>query len=94
MSEDEEPKEDDHELVRELFSLWDQINQPRMLETWHDSQQIREEALDLFSLGLLDLKTRAQIERLFWSITKEIHADDRRTETHSGRIALFTKTTV
>ncbi len=73
MSEEEMPHDDDHELVRELFSLWDQINQPRMLETWHDAQQIREEALDLFSLGLLDLKTRAQIERLFWSITKEIH---------------------
>jgi len=73
MSEEEMPQEDDHELVKELFSLWDQINQPRMLETWHDAQQIREEALDLFSLGLLDLKTRAQIERLFWSITKEIH---------------------
>lgn len=73
MSEDEEPQEDDHELVRELFSLWEQINQSRMLETWHDAQQIREEALDLFSLGMLDLKTRAQIERLFWSVTKEIH---------------------
>ncbi len=73
MKEDEEPKEDDHELVKELFSLWDMVNQPRMLETWHDAQQIREEALDLFSLGMLDLKTRAQIERLFWSIAKEIH---------------------
>ncbi len=73
MNEDEEPREDDHELVLELFSLWEQINQSRMLETWHDAQQIREEALDLFSLGMLDLKTRAQIERLFWSITKEIH---------------------
>ena len=73
MSEEEQPQEDDHELVKELFSLWEQINQPRMLETWHDSQQIREEALDLFSLGMLDLKTRAQIERLFWSITREIH---------------------
>ncbi|MGQ7868473.1 biosynthetic arginine decarboxylase [Sunxiuqinia sp. sy24] len=63
---------DDHELVKELHSLWDSINQPRMLETWHDAQQIREEALDRFSLGLLDLKTRAQVERLFWSIAREI----------------------
>jgi len=73
MKEEEEPQEDDHELVKELFSLWEQINQSRMLESWHDAQQIREEALDLFSLGMLDLKTRAQIERLFWSIAKEIH---------------------
>jgi arginine decarboxylase len=43
-----------------------------MLEAWHDAQQIREEALDRFSLGLLDLKDRARIERLFWSIAREI----------------------
>ncbi|MGE0078256.1 MAG: biosynthetic arginine decarboxylase [Bacteroidales bacterium] len=71
--EEEEISENDHELVQELYDLWDKLNQPRMLETWHDAQQIREEALDLFSLGLLDLRTRAQIERLFWSIAKEIH---------------------
>nr|MBD3623538.1 biosynthetic arginine decarboxylase [Sunxiuqinia sp.] len=70
--EEEEPQLDDHELVKELYSLWDTINQPRMLEIWHDAQQIREEALDRFSLGLLDLKTRAQVERLFWSIAREI----------------------
>jgi arginine decarboxylase len=71
--EDEEINPDDHELLKELFDLWNSLNQTRMHETWHDAQQIREEALDRFSLGLLDLKTRAQIERLFWSIAKEIH---------------------
>lgn len=71
--EEEEVTPNDHELVRELYSLWDTLNQSRMLETWHDAQQIREEALDRFSLGLLDLKTRAQVERLFWSISKELH---------------------
>jgi arginine decarboxylase len=71
--EEDEIKETDHELVREMYSLWDNLNQPKMLETWHDAQQIREEALDRFSLGLLDLKTRAQIEKLFWSIARELH---------------------
>ncbi len=70
--DNEEIKSSDHELVQELYNLWDTLNQPRMLETWHDAQQIREEALDRFTLGLLDLKTRAQIERLFWSIAREI----------------------
>ena len=64
--------EHDHELVKELYALWENVNQPRMLETWHDAQQIREEALDRFSLGLIDLKTRAQIERLFWSIARKV----------------------
>ncbi len=71
--EEDNVNEQDHELVRDLFSLWDLLNQPRMLETWHDAEQIREEALDRFSLGLIDLKTRAQIERLFWSIAREVY---------------------
>jgi arginine decarboxylase len=72
---DEEEKVDknDHELVQELYNLWNNLNQTRMLESWHDAQQIREEALDRFSLGLLDLKTRAQVERLFWSVAREIN---------------------
>ncbi|MCX6333746.1 MAG: biosynthetic arginine decarboxylase [Bacteroidia bacterium] len=65
--------ENDHELVRELYNLWDGFSQPRILETWHDAQQIREEALDRFSLGLVDLKTRAQIECLFWSIARKVY---------------------
>ena len=70
--EDEEIEEDGHELLKELYSLWSALNQTRMHETWHDAQQIREEALDRFSLGLLDLQTRAKIEKLFWSIAKEV----------------------
>jgi len=68
-----EVSEDDHELVQELHNIYENINQAKMLEGWHDAQQIREESLDLFSLGLLDLRTRALIERLFWSIAKECH---------------------
>jgi len=70
--EDEEIDASEHELLKELYSLWNSLNQTRMHETWHDAQQIREETLDRFSLGLLDLQTRAKIERLFWSIAKEI----------------------
>lgn len=68
-----EISETDHELVRELYNSWDNLNQPRLIETWHDALQIREEALDLFGLGLLDLRTRAQIERLFWSIARDVY---------------------
>ncbi len=71
--DDVELTEKDHELVRELYGIWDKLNQNRMLEAWHDAQQIREEALDLFSHGIVDLRTRAQIERLYWSITREIN---------------------
>jgi arginine decarboxylase len=71
--DEDEIAENDHELVKDMFQLWEKVNQTRMLETWHDAQQIREEALDKFSFGLIDLRTRAQIERLFWSIAREVN---------------------
>lgn len=64
---------DAHELAKELFYIWDRINPTTMFEDWHDALQIREEALELFSLGLLDLKTRAQIEKLFWSVARDVN---------------------
>ena len=68
----QELPEDAHELVRELYNIWDKIDQQRVFEDWHDALQIREEALDLFSLGMLDLTTRAQIEKLFWSVARDV----------------------
>ena len=70
--DNEELEDDAHELTRELYNIWDKLSQPRLFESWHDALQIREEALDLFSLGLLDLRTRAQIEKLFWSVAREV----------------------
>ena len=69
---DNELAKDDHDLVKQLYELWSSLNLPRMLETWHDAQQIREEALDRFSLGIFDLKSRAQVERLFWSVARDV----------------------
>lgn len=71
--ENEEIDKDAHELVKELYDLWENLNQPRLLETWHDALQCREDALNLFNLGLIDLKTRAQVERLFWSIARDVY---------------------
>lgn len=74
MWDDDLPHDIDNELFLELKEIYETLNQSRMLESWHDAQQIREEALDRFSLGMIDLKTRAYVERLFWSITKEIYS--------------------
>lgn len=68
----EEIDENSHELARELYEIWDKLSQSRLFESWHDALEIRETALDLFSLGMLDLRTRAQIEKLFWSIAREV----------------------
>ena len=66
-------KPEDHELVRELYTIWDKLNQNTMLEAFHDAEQIRDESLNLFSHGLVDLQTRAQIECLYWSVMREVN---------------------
>lgn len=73
MPEEFEVKESDHRLAKELYEIWDNLSTKSMLEDWHDAQQIREEALELFAHGMLDLKTRAEIERMFWAVAKEVN---------------------
>lgn len=72
MQEDFQPTEGDHQLVHDLTEIWDKLSSRSMLEDWHDAEDIREEALDLFRHGIIDLKTRAQIESLYWSISREV----------------------
>ncbi len=61
-----EPVGDDaHKVLRELYEIWDGISRKNVLESYHDALQLKEEAASLFSLGYLDLRDRARIERLF-----------------------------
>ena len=73
MPDEYEVSETDHELAKDLYDIWCNLNIRNMLESWHDAQQIREEALDLFALGMLDLRTRADIERMYWAVAREIN---------------------
>lgn len=78
--EDRVLEEDAHELVKELYNIWNNLSPTHMLEAWHDAQQIREESLDLFSLGMFSLKSRAQVEELYFSIAREINILINRTK--------------
>ena len=74
MPEEFEAKESDHQLVKDLYYIWDNLSPKNMLEDWHDAEQIREEALELFSHGIVDLRTRAEIEAMYWSVCHEINS--------------------
>lgn len=73
MPEEFEAKESDHQLVKDLYEIWCNLNPRNMLEDWHDAEQIRDEALELFSHGIVDLRTRAEIEAMYWSVCHEIN---------------------
>lgn len=66
--------DEDHEHVQELYQILHNLTPTNMLESWHDAQQIREETVELFGLGLINLKNRAMIESLFWTVAKEINS--------------------
>ena len=73
MPDEFEVGETDHPLAKDLYEIWDNLSTRSMLEDWHDAQQIREEALGLFDHGMLDLKTRAEVERMYWAVAHEIN---------------------
>ena len=47
MPEEFEPDENSHQLVKDLYEIWDNLSPRNVLEDWHDAEQIREEVLDL-----------------------------------------------
>ena len=63
---------EDIDLVKDLQAILKGIGSSNLLELWHDALQIHEDVLDRFSMGLIDLPTRAKAERLFWSIAQKV----------------------
>lgn len=66
------PKEDDHKVVHTLHETYQSISRKNAIEAYHDAVQAKEEALTLFNLGYLDLRTRGKCERLFWACCARI----------------------
>ncbi|MBI4694672.1 MAG: biosynthetic arginine decarboxylase [Gammaproteobacteria bacterium] len=58
--------------VRDLAETLRELGGGRYTESWHDAQQAREQALQLFNLGYLDLESRGLAEKLYWAIGARI----------------------
>jgi arginine decarboxylase len=61
-----------HALVRDLLDIRKNIAQLHKLEAYHDALDRREEAQNMFALGLLDLPDKAKIESLYWDICRQV----------------------
>ena len=64
--------DNEHALVKELLDLKKNLNKANKLEAYHDAQERREDAQQMFTLGLLDLPDKARIENLYWEIGREV----------------------
>jgi arginine decarboxylase len=68
----EKVAETDPKVLRSLYEVWETVSRKTLLEAFHDALELKEEATSLFDLGFLDLKARARVERLFWSVCEKI----------------------
>lgn len=75
------PRKRNHRLVKQLRQLLENPEGYSPLERFHDAQQMRRDALSLFSLGYLKLEARAEAEALFWEICRQIESEER-SRTH------------
>jgi arginine decarboxylase len=64
--------EDEHPVIQQLVETWRSVSRKNFQEAYHDALQLKEEATNLFNVGLLDLKGRARVEHLFWGCCEAI----------------------
>ncbi len=62
----------DHKLVSDILDVKQRLKRGNRLESLHDIQQIKEEAQQTFTLGLLDLESKAKIDSVYWQLAQQI----------------------
>ncbi len=66
--------------VKDLFDAWRSVTPRRLVECYHDALTARDQALQMFKLGLLSLEFRALAERLYWSTCTKVRDAARRLD--------------
>src|SRR5213075_2662841 len=62
----------DHKLTREIIDIDERLSEERLNESWHDLQQIKEQAQTMFEFGLLNLDVKARVETLYWQVVEKL----------------------
>lgn len=62
----------EHRLVKELVDIRDQLPRLNKLEAFHDALERKEDAHQMFTLGVLELPDKAKIETLYWEISRAV----------------------
>jgi arginine decarboxylase len=64
--------DNEHPLVKELLDIRKNLCKLNKLEAFHDAYERKDDAQQMFTLGLLDLPDKAKIESLYWDISREV----------------------
>ncbi|MEW6305145.1 MAG: biosynthetic arginine decarboxylase [Verrucomicrobiota bacterium] len=64
--------ENEQNLVKDLLYIRDHLHKLNRLEAYHDALERKEDAHQMFTLGMLDLPDKAKIEHLYWEISHQV----------------------
>jgi arginine decarboxylase len=64
--------DNEHPLVKELLDIRKNLAKLNKLEAYHDALERREDANNMFTLGMMELPEKAKIENLYWEIGLEV----------------------
>ncbi len=62
----------EHPLVKELLDIRKNLGKLNKLEAYHDALERKDDAHQMFTLGMMDLPDKAKIESLYWEIGLEV----------------------
>jgi arginine decarboxylase len=58
--------------IADLYDAYHTVTERRLVECWHDAQQAREQAQQMFSIGYLTIEMRSLAERLYWATCAKV----------------------
>ncbi|MFN0067521.1 MAG: biosynthetic arginine decarboxylase [Limisphaerales bacterium] len=64
--------DNEHPLVKELLDMRRNLSRLNQLEAYHDASERREDAHNMFVLGLMELPAKARIESLYYQIASAV----------------------
>ncbi|MBL6764004.1 MAG: biosynthetic arginine decarboxylase [Verrucomicrobiae bacterium] len=66
--------ENEHHVTRELLEMRNNFEKFNTLEALHDAKERKDDAFNMFMVGLLGLEDKAKIETLYWQISELVVA--------------------
>lgn len=69
---DFKPQPTDHQILRDLYDISENLSLKTLNESYNDLKQIRSDVLQLFTYGVLNLEQRAIAEKLIFNISSRM----------------------
>lgn len=64
----------DHKLLRDLEYIQSHLSDRNLNESWHDLSALKEQAQNMFELGILPLDVKGRFEEQYWELAEQIDA--------------------